>query len=414
MENLQKLKKRILVFIAVFGPATIAAVADNDAAGVATYSVLGAQFGYSVLFVLFLITPLLAITQELGVKIGLVTGKGLGGLIRERYGIVVACFMFLLLFFANIGTIIANFSALKTVTTMFHIPTFPFVVFTVIFASALIMKGDYKVNQRIFMLGIIFYFAYLISAFNASPDWSAAFRNLVSPAGIKLTPGFMIASISLLGTTITPWGQFFVQSFSLDKKLTSDKFKYLRLETYFGAFLTNFFSFFMIVATAATLYRYGIVLKSGEDAAIAIRPFAGELAGILFGLGLLNAAVMGIVIIAMTTAYAFAEFFGYEGSLDVPFMRGRLFYGIFLFQLIIAAFVSMIPSISLFQIVFVTQFLNGILLPVIFYFLIKISSDRDTMGSFTNKPWYNYLLFISSGIIILSVAFTIISSLFFK
>lgn len=407
--KLSSLKKRLLLFLLVFGPATITAISDNDAAGVATYSLAGAQFGYSMLFVLFYVTLLLGITQEMGIRIAIVTGKGLGDIIREKYGIVVSMVVFLALSLANMGSIVANFAALKTTTAMFHIPTVPFMVLIIVFSFLFVSKGNYITNQRLFLLGMVLYFAYVISAVKGSPDWEKAFVSVFVPTDLKLSGDFIFSAIAVLGTTITPWGQFFVQSYLLDKKISLEKLKYVQFETFFGAFLTNFFSFFMIVATAATLFAHKIPLTSGEEAALAIRPFAGELAGILFGVGLLNAAIMGIIIISLTTAYAFSEFFGLVGSLDVPFVKGKPFYIIFITQLIIACLIALIPSVNLFKIVLVTQSVNGILLPVIFYFLLNITNDKELMGRYTNKKWYNYFAIISSALIIIASLFTMVS-----
>ncbi|NTU46926.1 divalent metal cation transporter [Candidatus Roizmanbacteria bacterium] len=401
---------RFAPVLSVFGPATIAAIADNDAAGVATYSLAGAQFGYSILFVLFLTTLLLGLTQEMGARIGLVSGKGLGDLIRERYGIRWSVLVFGCLMIANMGTILADFAALKSVSSLFHFPAVPLIIATIIIAFLFVSRGNYKINQKLFLFGTFLYFAYVFSAFKSSPNWALAFKSVFIPTDIHFSPQFLIGSIAVLGTTITPWGQFFIQSFVIDKKSSVEKIKFTQIETYFGAFLTNFFSFFMIVATAATLHAHNIILFSGEQAAIAIRPFAGDLAALLFGIGLLNAAFMGIVIIALSTAYAFSEFFGFEGSLDVPFERGKLFYGIFLFQLIICGVIVILPSISLFKIVFYTQSLNGLLLPIIFFFLLKIANDKELMGKFKNKKWYNYAAVFATIIIILASSFAIVSS----
>ena len=406
-----KYKYLIITYLSVFGPATISAIADNDAAGVATYSLAGAKFGYSILFVLLFVTILLAVTQEMGVRVAIVTGKGLGDFIRERYGIKQALIIFSLLLFANLGSIVANFSALKAVSQMFQLPSFAVIILIIGFAFLLISKGDYRTNQRIFLFGTILYIAYIFSAIRANPDWGKALTSLITPVDIKLSKEFVFASIAIIGTTITPWGQFFINSFIIDKKIQPDKLKYNQIETYFGAFLTNFFSFFMIVATAATLFKFQIVLNSGEDAALAIRPFAGELASFLFGFGLMNAAIMGIVIISLTTAYAFSEFFGYEGSLDSPFERGKLFYGIFLFQLILAGVIVMFPFASLFQIVFYTQSLNALLLPLIFFYLLKITNNKGIMGKFVNNNWQNYLAVGSSVIIIFAALFVLIGSI---
>jgi len=293
---------------------------------------------------------------------------------------------------------------------MFRLPILPLMISVVVFSYLLVAKGNYRVNQRVFLLAIILYFSYIFSAFRAKPNWGEALTNLFYPTNFVLNKEYLFGAIAVLGTTITPWGQFFVQSFVIDKKLTIDKLKYSQSETYFGAFLTNFFSFFMIVATAAILFTHKITLASGEQAALAIRPFAGELASLLFGIGLINAALMGIIIISLTTAYAFSEFFGYEGSLDAPFERGKIFYVIFVTQLLIAFGLVLIPSISLFKIVFYTQSLNSILLPFVFYFLLRITNNKGLMGKHTNGKFYNVLVVFSSILIVISALIVIINS----
>jgi Mn2+/Fe2+ NRAMP family transporter len=404
------LRRNLWLFLAVFGPATITAISDNDAAGVATYSLAGSQFGYSILIILLFVTVLLAVTQEMGVRSAVVTKKGLGDLIRERYGLRIAVFVFLGLFIANMGSIIANFAALKATSHMFNLPTIPFLVSVVFLAFLFIAKGNYEINQKIFLVGVLLYFSYIFSAIKAQPDWNLALTNLVWPKGLHFSSEFVFAGIAVLGTTITPWGQFFIQSYINDKKISLDSLKLAQFETYFGAFLTDFFSFFMIVATAATLFVNKIPLLSGEEAALAIKPFAGEFAGTLFGIGLLNAGIMGIIIIALSTAYAFSEFFGYEGSLDAPFEKGKLFYGIFLFQLILAMCIILLPNISLFQIVFYTQSLNALILPVILFFLLKITNSKQLMGKYTNSRWYNYFSIFATILIIGASIFTVVSA----
>lgn len=396
----KRIRLQLAIIMAVFGPATITAISDNDAAGVATYSLAGAKFGYSILFVLIFITILLAITQEMGVRIAIVTKKGLGDLIRERYGVKTAVYVFGALLVANLGSITANFAALKSTSILFHIPVIPFLIGIIIIAFLFISKGSYEINQKIFLVGILLYFSYIFSAFKSSPDWSKAFSSLVDPTQVLWSKDYIVAAIAVLGTTITPWGQFFIQSYVNDKKIGLDSLNFARIETYFGAALTDFFSFFMIIATAATLFLYKIPLTSGETAALAIKPFAGELAGTLFGIGLLNAGFMGAVIISLATAYAFSEFFGFQGSLDTPFERGKLFYGIFLFQLIVAALLVLIPSFNLFSIVFYTQSINAILLPVILFFLLRIANSKEIMGTHRNSRWYNYFSIISSVLIV--------------
>lgn len=406
------LRHRLLLFLAVLGPGVIAAIADNDAAGVATYSIVGAEFGYSMLFILLLTTVLLAVTQEIGARLGIVTGKGLADLIRENYGVRTACFIFGILSIANMGSIVSNFAGLMAATSIFALPKVPFLLLFVILMILFVYKGNYQINQRIFLGSTLFYIAYIFAAFFAKPHWSEAFVQLVSPFSIQWSWKYMFAAIALVGTTITPWGQFFIQSFVVDKKLTPDKLKYEQTEVYFGAFLTNFFSFFMIVAIAATLFANKIPINGPQEAALAITPFAGQFASLLFSFGLLNAGFMGATIISLSTAYAYSEFFGYEGSLDSKFARGKSFYIIFFTQIVIASLIVLIPRISLFKIVLYTQSLNGILLPVIMYFLLHLANNKSLMGQHTNTPVYNYICVISLFVISVASVVVLIGGLF--
>lgn len=400
------MKRRLLIFLTVFGPATITAMADNDASGVATYSIAGAALGYPILFVLFLITFLLGITQEMGIRLALVTRKGLGDLIREHYGVKVSLLIFFCLSIANMGTIIVDLAAVKITSTLFHLPALPAVIGIVVLSFLFVTRGNYKANQNIMLFTSLFFLAYVFSAFKAKPDWGAALSNLIVPHGAPLTPeylrNYLIIGLGVLGTTVTPWGQFFISSFAFDKKIEKDRIKYSQLETYSGAILTNFFSFFMIVATAATLYTHGIPLISGEQAAIAIQPFAGNLAGTLFAIGIVNAGFMGVVIVSLSTAYAFAEFFGISGSLDKTFTKSRAFYLIFLAQLIGAGVIVLLPSISLFHLAIITQGLNAVMLPIIFVYLLKLTNNKDIMGTYINNTFQRR--FGMAAIYIISIA----------
>ena len=389
------LRRRLLLFLMVFGPATITAMADNDASGVATYAIGGAKLGYPILFALGLITVLLGVTQEMGMRLTLVTRKGLGDLIREQKGVGFALLFFIGLFIANMGTIIVDVAAFKTTAQLLHLPAIPLVIILVLVTFVFVIKGDYKLTQNIMLLSCLLYFAYIFSAFKANPDWFNAVSNLFVPHGVAVTgtyfKNYLIIGLGVLGTTITPWGQFFISSFAYDKKIDKAKLKYSQLETYIGAFLTDFFSFFMIVATAATLFIHNIPLVSGEQAALAIKPFAGNLAAMLFAVGIMNAGFMGVVVVSLSTAYAFAEFFGLSGSLDTSFHQSKGFYIIFIVQLVLAAIIAIFPFISLFQLAVGSQVLNAMLLPFIFFYLIKFTNSRDLMGEFTNHNWQKYI-----------------------
>lgn len=403
--------RRIVLLLSVFGPATVAAMADNDAGGVATYSLAGATLGYTILFPLFIITLLLGITQEMGMRLTIVTRRGLADLIREKYGIKVSLFIFLGLFIANLGTITVEVSAIKTTSGMLNIPVAPFVILILIISFLFITKGNYKFTQNIMLVVSLFYLTYIISAVKAKPDWGLAFSNLLYPHGVSWTSQYirtyLIIGMGVLGTTITPWGQFFISSFAFDKKMDKDTLKYSQFETYWGAFLTDFFSFFMIVATAAALFTRGLPLTSGEQAAQAIRPFAGDLASTLFAVGLLAAAFMGLVIVPLSTAYAFSEFFGLSGSLDSDYQQSKTFYILFILQLVVAALITSIPGISLFHFAIATQTLNAMILPLVFYYLIKLTNSQTLMGANVNNGFQKYFTSAASVFIVIASAFTV-------
>lgn len=410
--------KRLVLILAVFGPATITAMADNDAGGVATYSIAGAKLGYPILFPLILITILLGVTQEMGMRLTIITRKGLADLIRERFGVKVSLLIFASLFIANMGTIVTELSAVKTTSSLLHLPAIPSVAVIVLVSFAFITRGNYKLTQNIMLVSCLFFLTYIFSAVKARPDWGLALSNLVYPHGVAFTPGYikdyLVIGMGVLGTTITPWGQFFISSFAYDKKIEAGRVNLSQFETYWGAFLTNFFSFFMIVATAATLFTHGIPLVSGEQAAMAIKPFAGELAGALFALGILNAGFMGLVIVSLSTAYAFAEFFGLSGSLNDSYQQSKTFYILFIAQLAIAMLIILLPGVSLFRLAVATQILNAVTLPLVFFFLIKLTSDRDLMGQYANTRFQKSFASIFSGVIFIASVFTLAAVLLNK
>lgn len=408
--NKKSLFGKILIFLGVLGPSVITTMAGNDGAGVITYSFAGAQLGYAALFTLPIMTLLYGVTQEMGSRIAIVTGKGLGDVIRERYGVRISMLIFITILIANFGTIITDVAALKTGAEMLGLAPIPFIIITIVFCFWIVTFTKYEKSQKVFLTGMIFYIAYLISAIMGAPHWGQAVTSLVVPAKSMLTKDYLITSIAVLGTTITPWGQFFVQSYMKDKNVSVTRLGYAKLEAYLGAFLSNFFTFFIIVATAATLYIHHIVLNSGENAALAIKPFAGNFASLLFSIGLINAAIIGIIIVSLASAYAFSEFFGFTGSLDEPYKKGRTFYINFLANIIAAAILVITPWFPLFTIVIYTQALNGILLPLFFYFLLKIINDRDIMGKYVNGRLTNIFSILATVLIAIAAIAAVVFS----
>jgi len=408
--------RQILLFLSVFGPATITAMADNDAGGVATYSIAGAQLGYPILFPLVIITVLLGITQEMGMRLAVITRKGLGDLIRERFGVKASLFMFGALLIANLGTLVTELSAVKTTASMLKIPAVPAVIVIVMVSFFFVVRGNYKATQTLMLFACLFFLAYIFSAIKAKPDWGLAVSNLLYPHGVTwdaaYTRNFLLIGMGVLGTTITPWGQFFISSFAFDKKIEKGKVNFSQMEAYWGAFLTDFFSFFMIVATAAALFGSGKPLLDGIQAAEAIRPIAGNLAGSLFAVGILNAGFMGLIVVSLSTAYAFAEFFGLSGSLNNTFKQSKTFYILFGIQMLVAAVVALFGNISLFKIAVFTQTINAVALPLVFFYLLKLTNDRKLMGEFVNNKFQKYFSIVCTIVIVIASIFTVAAAFF--
>ncbi len=407
--------RKLILFFGVFGPATITAMADNDASGVATLSVAGATLGYPVLFIFLLTTPLLAITQEMGMRLAIVTRRGLADLIREQFGVKASLLIFAALVIANLGTVTVELAAIKTTSTMLNIPAIPFLILMIILSFLVVTRGNYKITQAIMLLVSFFYIVYVVSAVKAKPDWGLATSNLFYPHGVEFTPeylkSYLIIAMGVVGTMITPWGQFFISSFAFDKNIEIGKVAFSRFETYVGSFLTHIIAFFLVVATAATLFVNKIVLTSGEQAALAIEPFTGKFASVLFAVGLLNAGFIGLVVVSLSTAYAFSEFFGHSGSLDSNFKQSKSFYWIYILQILVAGCFAVLPGISLFKLAIVTQTINAIALPLVFYYLVHLTCNKALMGKYINTPFQKWFAIGGSILIFIASAYALAATI---
>jgi len=399
----QRWRRRLFIAAALIGPGIITAVADNDAAGVSTYSMAAANFGYQSFVILIPMTILLAVTQEIGARIAIVAEKGLADLIRERYGVRTALVMYGMLFFINLVVVVMDVAGLKAALQLFGLNPYIFLPLIVAGVFLFVVVSTYSIVERFFFLLILFYATYVASAFMAKPDWGLAVTSLVVPQG-TITPKFLYTAIAVIGTTITAWGQFFINSFTKEKRVPIDQMRYTRAEVYLGSIVTDTLTFFIMVAVAATIFTNKIRITDAAGAAIAIKPFAGEFAGVLFGLGLLFAGIFGCIIVGLTTAYAFSEFFGYSGSVDENFRKSRLFYTTLLIQLIIATIVALSPNVSLFAITLAANFINGAILPVIFYFLYQFANNHAIMGEHVNNKAQNWLL-VGSTVVIMAATF---------
>ncbi len=376
---------RLLPLLAVLGPGLIAAAADNDAGGITTYSVVGAQFGYSFLWIFVILLLSLGITQEMGARAGIVTGKGLASLIRERFGVKLTAVALLATLFANLGTTVMEFAGVAASLELFGVTRYVSVPVAALLIFFLVTRGSYKRVERIFLVISVVYLSYIISALLASPDWGAAFEGTFVPSFQFGNSDFVLAFIATVGTTITPWGQFFIQSYVVDKRLSPDELNYERADVYMGSLFTNVVAAFIVIACAATLFVSGQEVSDASDAAVALGPLAGRFAQILFGFGLLNASILGAAILPMASSYVLCEGLGFEAGVDHSFGEARWFYGLLAFFIVFGAgfvlFNLPLVSIALFS-----QTVNAIFLIPILVFLLKLTNDEEVMGKYTNGP----------------------------
>lgn len=396
---------RLLIILSVIGPGIIAGTADNDAGGIATYSQAGAQFGYHLLWVLFLITFVLAITQEMGARLGIVSGKGLSALIRENFSFKATFVIILLSFIANWANILAEFAGIASVAEAYHIPKVIFVLGSASLISWLVVSGSFKSIQRVFLTSSALFIAYVVAGFMAKPDWTTGVKSMFIPSG-QLSGDFIFMAIALIGTTVTIWGQFFIQSYYAEKGVHSNHMKLARADVYVGAFWTNFVAFFIVVATAATMYANHIKINDAIDAAKALEPFAGALAKHLFAWGLYNAAMLGAGVVTIATAYSITESFGWEGKVNQGFKESSGFYKIFLFCIFSTALMVLIPNFPLVPVLIISQALNTFVLPVLFYFLMTLMNREDIMGKHKNSRTMNVLGWTSiAGLSLLNISY---------
>lgn len=393
MRNRINRNKLVLLFAAI-GPGLIAANADNDAGGITTYSLAGAQFGYDLLWVLLVITIALAVTQEIGARMGAVTGKGFGDLIRERFGARWAAFAISVMLIANLSNNVAEFAGIAAALLLFHVSIYISVPISAIAVAFLVIKYDYRQVQRALLISSALYLAYVVSGVMAHPNWSTAFFKTIHPH-ITLNAAYLTMCIGVIGTTITPWGQFFIQSYVVDKRLREDDITYVQADVYVGSFFTDFIAFFIVIACAATIWVAHKPIIDAADAARALQPLAGVFASSLFAVGLLNASLLGAVVLPLTSAYATCETFGWQSGINNTFKEAPVFFTLFTAFIVISALVVLIPGMPLIQIIFLSQVLNGALLPIILIFVLKLSNDKSIMGKYTNSRVFNVIAVVT-------------------
>lgn len=400
----------LLAVLGVIGPGIIAASAGNDAGGISTYSVAGARYGYTMLWMMLAMTPSFMIVQEMAGRMGAVTGKGFSALIRERFGVRLTFGAMLMLLVSTTATTIAEFAGIAAAMEIFGVPRWISVPVAALVVWLLVVRGSYQRVEKVLLALSSVFIAYVIAAFMAKPDWLEVGRAFVVPQVIP-DRAFIALAIGLTGTTIAPWMQFLLQSNIVDKGIAVKEWALARWDTVVGALTANLIACFIIITTATVLHPAGIAITGAEDAARALAPLAGPYAELLFSIGLLSASLLSAAVLPLTSSYAICEAFGWESGLDRTWAEAPLFNGLYTFVIVLAAVVILIPGLDLIGIMLVSQVVNGILLPFLLIFMMTIINDRSIMGRHVNGRLNNILAWTTITIVISLTAVLLVMTL---
>ncbi|MFL5428966.1 MAG: Nramp family divalent metal transporter [Myxococcales bacterium] len=376
---------RLAAALAVIGPGMITANVDNDAGGIATYSQAGADFGYSLLWTLIPITLALILVQEMCARMAVVTGKGLSDLVRERFGVKITFFIMLALLVANIGNTMAEFSGVAQSLEIFGIPKYASVPVVAAVVWLLVLHGSARIVERVFLVACLVYVAYLVAGFLAHPDWHEVARGSLVPT-LQLNGAALTMVVTLVGTTIAPWMQFYLQSAIVEKRISLDDYPLSRLDVVLGCIVTDVVAFFIVLACGATIFKMGGHIENAKDAAVALGPLAGKWASALFAFGLFNASLFAACILPLSTSYYLCEAFGWESGIDKRRHDAPQFYFLYEVIVVLGAGLVLIPGLPLLKIMLLSQTANGVLLPFILVFMLLLARDERLMGRYRNGP----------------------------
>jgi NRAMP (natural resistance-associated macrophage protein)-like metal ion transporter len=404
-------RNSLLIFLAVLGPGIITSNVDNDAGGIYTYSVAGAHYGYSLLWTLIPITIALIVVQEMVARMGVVTGKGLADLIREEYGFRTTFILMVLLLITNWGNTVSEFAGLASGMQLFHITRFISVPIGAFLVWLLVVKGTYRIVEKIFLLACVFYVAYLISGFLAHPNWKLAMEGTLKPT-ISLRTDLLYMIIGLVGTTIAPWMQFYLQAAVVEKGIKTEHYAQSRWDVIIGCIIVDVVAFFIIVACAATIHSGGNQqINNAADAALALKPLAGRAASALFAFGLINASLFAASILPLATAYTVCEGLGFESGIDKRPHEAPAFYSLYTGLIILGGLaVLVLGEIRQVPIILFSQVANGVLLPFILIFMLRLCNREDLMGAYRNTRTFNIIAWTTCIVIIMLTLLLVISS----
>jgi Mn2+/Fe2+ NRAMP family transporter len=402
---------RIMLLLSVIGPGIITANVDNDAGGISTYSVAGAHYGYGLLWMMPLVAIALIIVQEMSARLGVFTGKGLADLLRESMGVRVTAAILSLLVFVNLANTVSEFAGVAASLEIFGVSKYISVPIAAILVWLLITRGNYESIEKVFLVASAIFLAYVVSGVLAKPDWGEVGGALVSPS-FQWNAGYITIFVTIIGTTIAPWMQFYQQSSIVDKGIKPAYYRLERIDVVVGSLFAVFVAAFIMIACAATLYKNGIAINSAEDAAVALAPLAGKYASILFAIGLLNASLFASAILPLSTAYTVSEAFGWESSLSRNFREAPIFFTIFTSFIVIGALIVLLPIKSLIQAMIFSQTMNGVLLPVILVVMLILINNKRIMGKHVNGRASNLLAGATVAILIILAAILVVTTFF--
>ncbi len=403
--------KRLSIFLAILGPGIITGSVDNDAGGITTYSVAGALYGYNLLWTLFPAFVVLFVIQEMNARMGIVTGKGLADLIRENFGVKVTFFIFMGLLFADIGNTTTEFAGVAGAMEIFGISKYVSVPISAMLVWILVVKSNYKNAEKIFLVFSVFLLSYVVSAILAKPNWGEIGQALVRPE-IQFNAGYLQIVIGIIGTTIAPWMQFYMQSAVIEKGLSVEKYRYTVLDVLIGCIATVVVAFFIIVACGSMLYPAGIRIEEARDAALALKPLAGAFASHVFAFGLLIASIFSATILPLATAFYVCEAFGFEAGIDKTPEEAPQFYKLYTTILVISVGIILIPNAPLVTITLWTQIINGLLLPVVLISMMVLVNNKEIMGQYTNARTTNVIGWGTVGTLVV-LSLLLVSTLLF-
>lgn len=419
MEKIKIFWKKILqtglwklgLFFALIGPGIITSNVDNDAGGITTYSLAGAHYGLSLIWILIPVTAALIIIQEMCARMGVVSGKGLSDLIRERFGAKITFYLMIILLLANLGNTLCEFAGIAASMEIFGVSKYISVPAGAVFVWWLVVKGNYKSVEKVFLVACVFYLSYILSGFLVHPDWSAISKAAITP-NLNFDVGMLTMAIGIIGTTIAPWMQFYLQSSIVDKGLKAENYKYSRIDVIFGSITVNIVAFFIVMLCAVTLFDNSIKIETAKDAALALAPLAGSYASLLFAFGLLNASLFAASILPLSTAYTICEAFGWESTLDSKFTEAPQFYGLYSLMIFLGAGIILLPNVPLISIMFYSQVINGILLPFVLIFMLLLINDKRVMGGYVNGRLMNVVSW-TTVITLIGLSVAMVVSTFF-